>query len=126
MTSREFKGAKPRSAEFFLVAYFFARCGHDRPPRQLGLTLWTDAYNAFYRALGGGRTEAGFLNSMKNARDQFDSHLRGARVGWNEGPKNKPRALSRVAADVLKAWEDKADEQLWNAVRNLMSTQRET
>jgi hypothetical protein len=116
VTNREFRGSKQRSPDFVLVAYFLARCGRKQPPPQLAVTHWADAYRAFYAALSDGRTEVAFRNSMKNARDEFDSHLRGERVGWQEGAKRKARALSPVAATVLETWEKKSDDDLWLAV----------
>ncbi len=124
MTTREYKGSKARSRDFVLVALFFARCGDGKPPTQLGVTRWGEAYQAFFQKLADGRTETAFRNSMKNARDEFDSHLRGDRVGWKEGPTQKPRALSPVSLDILNQWRKRSDDELWAAVRAFRTSVR--
>ncbi len=76
-----------RSLDMWLVAYFLARCGHvveggpSTPPPQLGVEPWSRTDTVFISALGNGRSLRTFANSLKRARDGFDSHLESGRAG---------------------------------------------
>lgn len=123
-----------RSREFWLVAYFLARCGVSHPgqpsgpPAQLGTDLWHEAYDLFYARLGGGRASDQFRNSMKNARDLYDAHLSvGGRVGWRSeasGAPNRPaQPLPAKAAEVEQDWRERSDAELWEEVRRFVDGQ---
>jgi 5-methylcytosine-specific restriction protein A len=112
-----------------LVAYFLSRCGAPRegkrvpaPPAALGVETWSRAYAMFYGKLGAGRTWTVFRNSLKNARDDFDSHTPSGRVGWrekgSEGASDRPpRPLPLLKQRLIDHWESRSDEELWNAVK---------
>jgi predicted RNA-binding protein with PUA-like domain/DNA polymerase III delta prime subunit len=127
----ETPGTFPRTREFWLAAYFLARCGVERPgqasgpPAQLKTELWHEAYALFYPRLGGGRSPERFANALKNTRDQWDAHLgTGGRVGWRSEPpgaEERPaRPLQPLALEVLNEWSGQPDEDLWQAVRKLI------
>jgi 5-methylcytosine-specific restriction protein A len=92
----------------WLVSYFLAkfgegggRGGKPAPPAELEVAGWADAYGLFFQALGEGRTQRTFANSLKNARDTFDSHLSVGRIGWRAGSgtggEREPQPLTRDA-----------------------------
>lgn len=114
-----------RSKEMITVAYFLSRYGEPvasgpaRPPRELATPSWGHAYAIFYRALNAGRTVSAFHNSLKNARDQFDSHLASGRVGWRDPSAGRPPApLSPLYAQALANWGSQPREAIWAVVRN--------
>lgn len=123
---------RERRREFFVVAYFLSHCGSRRdrksaaPPTVLGATSWDEAYDRFHDALGNGRPLEQFRNSLKNARDAYDSHdPASGRVGWRTGgggAENPPARLSVVAAQVREEWADRSCEEIWEAVRPLATT----
>src|SRR5205807_2570066 len=79
-------------------------------------------YAMFYRHLGGGRRLSVFVNSLKNARDNFDSHTGSGRIGWRAepaaaGPDRPPRPLNDEERKVLETWSERQRDQLWTFVR---------
>ena len=121
------------SPELYLVAYFLSRCGSSsaegrpaKPPAQLAVRTWRQAFELFRASLGQGRSAAEFRNSLKNARDLFDGHNQASgRSGWREkeaGPASQrhPRELTADARQVLLAWETQSDEQLWSEVQTYL------
>jgi predicted HNH restriction endonuclease len=74
----------------------------------------------FFGALGQGRTLSAFQNSLKNARDAFDAHVDSGRVGWRQpGSARAPGRLGAEAAGVLRKWGNRAEDEVWEAVRHL-------
>jgi 5-methylcytosine-specific restriction protein A len=99
-----------RTDEFWIVALFLARYGEPvdgssraLPPRELGVLGWNEAYEVFYRKLGGERSSQQFRNSLKNARDLFDGHVASPRVGWKEG--DGSGVPQRLTAGAQRAWD---------------------
>ena len=89
------------------------------------------AYAMFYRTLGKRRTVGQFRNSLKNARDMYDSHLASGRVGWRDpavspdgvhqpGALRPPSTLGATAAKVMSVWQCRSDQELWQAVHPLI------
>jgi len=112
-----------RTAEMWLVGYFLSRFGVGAegrtvaPPLELSVTEWNRAYAMFYRALGGGRTLAGFANSLKNARDSFDAHVSSGRVGWRRDDEaREPAELPDAARRVLESWRNRTEAEVWAGV----------
>ncbi|MBC7821057.1 MAG: HNH endonuclease [Planctomycetaceae bacterium] len=88
-----------------------------RPPTQLAIGSWEEAYSLFFPKLNGGRPLRVFHSSMKNARDMFDGHHDSGRVGWRESEAERsPQSLPEDAAGVLSDWGERTDEELWNTV----------
>lgn len=117
-------GNRARSPEMWLAGYFLSRCGQRRahdvgPPPQLEVENWYEAYRRFYPTLAGGRSPQVFVNSLKNARDDYDAHLDSGRVGWRDGltPNRPPGRLSPLARETMDRWQDRSCEELWEAVR---------
>src|SRR3954453_10446434 len=115
-----------RSPEMWLVAYYLARfgepggrAGKPDPPAELKVDAWADAYVLFWAALGPGRSERTFANSLKNARDTFDSHLNAGRIGWRAasgtGGDREPQQLTVAAEATHRRWEDRSRGELWAA-----------
>ena len=104
-----------RSEGMIVVGYFLARCGsgadHTGPPSVLKTSRWEDVYPMFYHHLGGGRTPAGFRNSLQNTRDDFDFYVENGREGWD-----KP--LSRAEQAVFDKWQSRDCAELWAEVRS--------
>lgn len=116
----------PRSEEMQLVAYALARCGEARPdgqpsgpPKWLGVSTWKEAYELFFDALGDGRTQASFANSLKNSRDAFDAHLPSGRVGWVDRAGAAHRQDVMVGR-ILAQWAHKSDDELRLAVQTIL------
>jgi 5-methylcytosine-specific restriction endonuclease McrA len=121
--------AHRRSVEMQLVAYALARCGSTAagggkalPPTWLGTTNWGRAYDLFYRALGDGRSAETFRNSLKNARDAFDAHVRASpRVGWvDHEAGGAPYRADKGVRATLDAWEKRSDDELRDAVLTIL------
>ena len=98
-----------------ISAYFLSRCGeqvadgHSKPPRVLGVKSWKEAYDLFFDALGDGRTPAQFRNSMKNARDTFDTLFENGRIGWVDKDGKQP-SLSKRFVQVHEDWKNRLTE----------------
>lgn len=98
------------------VGYFLSRLGVDKPPVQLKVSSWAEAYARFYATFGGNKTENEFRNSLKNLRDHFDSHLPNSRTGWMNG-KNQPQQLSNSNRQVFEELGRLNEEELWQRIR---------
>lgn len=75
----------------------------------------------FYPACGEGRELDRFRNSLKNARDSFDSHLSNGRRGWLNADHETPGQLGTVPAAILAAWRDRPNSELWAEIKKLLS-----
>ena len=108
-----------RSKAMWQVAYFLSKCGDLRqPPTPLHTGSWEQAYAFFYPKLHAGRRVDTFHNSLKNARDAFDSHVGSGRIGWREDEDGRaPQPLNGVAQSILDSWGSLSDNELWNAIR---------
>lgn len=118
------KGAgQPRSQAMVLAGYFLSRLteADGTPPAILGVQRWHEAYELFRLSCGEGREATPFGRSLKNTRDAFDSHLGGIRVGWRH-PNGGPNQLSAVEDHVLSTWAVRSDEDLVEAVEELLTT----
>lgn len=115
-----------RSPEMVLAAYALARLGRreegkrDAPPAFLGTPTWWQTYELFYPHFHDGREIGSFRNSLKNARDAFDAHLTSLRTGWRmkDGSPPEPHGLFRATLD---AWDGRTDEELRDAVLNILA-----
>lgn len=107
------------------VAWFLARFGEPQegrpssPPRELGTDVWKLAYAAFYGDLSEGRSLSSFSNSLKNARDAFDSWLgSGNRTGWrSEDSDRGPLPLTRTNAAAHKELSPLSRDEVWRRVQ---------
>lgn len=114
-----------RSHPMRIVGYYLARCGEraneeaDGPPRALNVNTWKEAYDIFYDALGDGRSLLQFRNSMKNARDTFDTLFENGRIGWiGDGTNNA--SLSTGFQAVHEHWNLRSEEELETYVFGLL------
>ncbi len=116
------RGAVPRTPDMYLVAYALARLGRPRadgqrddPPTWLGASEWGDTYQLFFPALGQGRSERSFRNSLKNARDSFDPYVASNRRGWLQKD-GTPAPPTGMVQRILEQWQSRSDEDLRAAV----------
>ncbi len=118
-----------RTYEFWLVAYFLSRYGSSsnseskiNPPDMLGAATWNEAYLCFYDAINEGRTQITFRNSLKNARDSFDSHFgESGRVGWREKDLDRtPGHLAKLANDVISDWASRSPDDIEKRMSELI------
>ena len=113
-----------RSSDEWAVAYFLARCGglgSGGAPPQLEVGTWKESYELFWRKLNQGRTVETFRNSLKNARDSFDSHISGGRIGWrDEGPDRDPNKLPTLALEIWAEWSGRSEDELFDFVSTLI------
>ena len=122
--------AVERSRELVVVGLFLARCSRRReegsslPPIELRTDKWGEAYSLFFDALGDGRSESSFQNTLKNTRDQFDSHLDSGRAGWKVD--GEPKPLAELDNNVYHEWEGRSDEALWEEVAQFVGRGRRT
>jgi HNH endonuclease len=94
------------------------------PPFELDVVTWDQAYALFWSALGDGRSEETFANSLKNARDNYDSHIESGRIGWmasRQGEARNPQPLSQEELRVVSFWEARPRGALWRAVSRFIS-----
>lgn len=67
--------------------------------------------------MGEGRTATKFLNSLKNARDLFDSHVDSGRIGWRQdGAAREPAPLTGDSERVLTRWRNASEPEVWAAL----------
>ena len=113
-----------RSFPMMIASYYLARCGENasnqpaRPPAALGVVTWKAAYDAFYVAVGDGRSPSQFRNSMKNARDTFDTLFNNGRIGWIDKDGKQP-SLSNSFKRIHDEWKDQPDKELETFVLDL-------
>ena len=102
--------------ELVEVGYFLSRMGENDPPSVLKTTTWKEAYSKFYSALGIGKTEDEFKNSLKNLRDHFDGHLDNKRVGW-KSVTGEPEQLSVQNRRIFNELQKLDDVELWRKIQ---------
>ena len=73
----------------------------------------------FYDALGDGRSLLQFRNSMKNARDTFDTLFENGRIGWIGNGTHK-FSLSTGFQTVHEHWKLRSEEELETFVFGLL------
>lgn len=111
-----------RSFEMIIASYYLSRCGDDTssgPPAALGVVTWKAAYNAFYDVMGDGRKPLQFRNSLKSARDTFDSLFDNERIGWKDRDGKQP-SLGNKFRDVHEEWRNRSDKELEEFVLGLL------
>ena len=107
-----------RSTQFIEVAFFLSKYGQKTPPEVLQTDSWREAYHMFYEQLNEGRTISVFEHSLKNARDDFDSHFPDTqREGWKDKDGN-PSKLSGMSLEVFEQFNKLSFEQIWAKVQN--------
>ncbi|MFT6794148.1 MAG: 5-methylcytosine-specific restriction protein A [Rubritalea sp.] len=114
-----------RSEEMVQVSFFLSKFGEPsesnstHPPSEIAANSWKQAYASFYSILGEGRTISSFTNSLKNARDAYDSHLPTGRAGWREaGEDRPPAALPSLHQKVWNECSIMERSALWNIIKN--------
>lgn len=113
-----------RSFSMMIASYWLARCGDKAgrdaaaPPKSLNVESWKAAYDTFFDAMGDGRTPQQFRNSMKNARDTFDTLFDNGRIGWIDRD-GKQSPLSNSFLRVHDEWKDRSDDELETFVLGL-------
>lgn len=112
-----------RSYEFWLIAFYLSNFGENiegkqtQPPTKLKTDKWHLAYQIFYEHLGDNRTISTFQNSLKNARDAYDSHLKkSSRVGWLD-KRGNPNPLEEKAKGILEKYSNYTEENFWELIR---------
>lgn len=117
---------RKRSDEIILVGYFLSRCTDfsdgwaAKPPKCLGTSSWSEAYDIFHSSLAAGRTEMQFRHTLRNTRDIFDSLFDNGRKGWSDGQK-RGAELSKRDNAVHEFWLSKTDDELANSVLPLIT-----
>ena len=115
-----------RSYSMTIASYWLSRCGvrnnlgPSTPPVALGVTTWKAAYDSFFDAMGDGRTPIQFRNSMKNARDSFDTLFDNGRIGWVDR-NGQHVSLSLGFQRVHAEWEARPDQELESVVLGLQA-----
>ena len=110
-----------RSEALWIVAFYLSNHGvrvgdgAALPPVTSGTQRWAEAYGIFYAALGDGRTERTFRNTLQNARDLFDGHVSSGRAGWMDS-NGTPQRLTLAAARVFNAWSGRSEAEHWAEV----------
>lgn len=109
-----------------IASYWLARCGvrdgnkAASPPAALLVDTWKSAYDCFFDAMGDGRTPQQFRNSMKNARDTFDTLFDNGRIGWIDRDGQQP-SLSAGFRRIHEEWKDHPDGELEEFVVALLA-----
>ncbi|SHG42080.1 HNH endonuclease [Pedobacter caeni] len=116
-----------RSQNFWLAAFYLSKYGISTinnkclPPVELKTKYWKNAYSLFFENLGDGRSIKAFENSLKNARDSFDSHLKDSnRIGWKSKSGNGSD-LPDIALFVYNKYNELDRKFLWKQVKSLIS-----
>lgn len=100
-----------RSPEMTLVAYFMFKfrefdpvSGHYRPPAEIGVTTWSEAFHQFFDVLGGGREFVTFCGSMHGEINGFVDRLK------------KGRDLTSIREQIVNPWKDRTRAVFWEEV----------
>lgn len=115
-----------RSSEMVLAAYALARLANRAagrlvaPPVFLDASDWRQAYAKFYPHFHDGRELRTFQNSLMAARHAFDDHLTARARGWRMKGGN-PAEPQGLFAATLSAWKDRSDEDLRDAVLQILA-----
>lgn len=115
-----------RSYSMLIASYWLSRCGERNPdgpsppPTALGVGTWKAAYDSFYDAVGDSRTPSQFRNSMKNARDTFDTLFGNGRIGWVDRDGQQP-SMSSTFKRVHEEWRERSDEELEKFVLDIQA-----
>jgi hypothetical protein len=115
-----------RSFEMVLASYYLSRCGDvvdekaSGPPKKLGVKSWKDAYELFFDAMGDGREQTQFRNSLKNARDTFDVLFDNGRIGWVNAEGRQPDLSPRFMR-IHDEWANRPDFELEAFVLKLLT-----
>lgn len=105
-----------RGKNFVEVAFFLSKYGKSKPPKQLEIKSWKEAYHIFYEKLNEGREILTFEHSLKNARDAFDSHfIETEREGWKD-KKGSPNKLSGVSLEVFSRFDQLSENEIWERI----------
>lgn len=112
-----------RTQSMLDVGYFLSKYGERQskgtplPPVELDTQSWKLTYTIFFANLGGGRTLAQFSNSLKNTRDEFDSHMESGRVGWRDQDiERSPSPLSKLAGSTMAQFDTLDRDSVWKHV----------
>ena len=115
-----------RSKEFWIAAFYLSKFGETNddsitlPPSELEVKTWKEAYKFLFRSLEKDRTERSFANSLKNARDSFDSHIDNSpRAGWKDN-KRKPALLPNIAKEVYNEYSSKTRDNIWKEIKEFL------
>jgi len=115
-----------RSYSMMIASYWLARCGAPNkgqaasPPVALNVSSWKAAYDSFFDAMGDGRSPTQFRNSMKNARDTFDTLFDNGRIGWVDRYGQQP-SLSSSFQRIHEEWKERSNEELESFVLGLQA-----
>lgn len=114
-----------------MVGFFLSKYGKKSPqkiypPEELNTDNWNEAYGMFYDSLNQGRSMSGFANSLKNARDSFDSNISDSgRTGWRDKNGN-PRELEKIAKKILYQYSDMDRQTIWEKIKIYINESPET
>ena len=106
------------------VGYFLSMYGKNKPPIELKVKNWKEAYLSFYPKLGGEKTEQEFINSLNNIRDHFDSHIDNDRRGWFDKD-GKADKLPKQYEFILTYFKDASNHELWAYIKPYNTSQNE-
>lgn len=119
-------GLIDRSFDMMIASYYLSRCGErlgtapSAPPAALGVKSWAAAYTLFFDAMGDGRTPSQFRNSLKNARDTFDTIFDNGRIGWVDRDGRQP-SLSPSFRRIHDEWKERSDAELESFILRLIT-----
>ena len=111
-----------RSKEFWLAAFYLSKFSEKKnertnPPSELNVSTWKEAYQLFFKKLSKNRTVGTFANSLKNARDSFDGHIKESqRQGWKD-EKRRPALLPSLGKEIFDKYYAKSREQIWSEIK---------
>jgi 5-methylcytosine-specific restriction protein A len=115
-----------RSTEFWLIAFFLSKFGENvheketKPPIELNSKSWKETYSLFYEFFNEGQTINQFVNSLKNSRDAFDSHLiNTGRIGWRDND-GKPAELPVLAKRVYNKYNSMSRGLIWKEINTML------
>jgi 5-methylcytosine-specific restriction protein A len=125
--NKQLNSRATRTRGFWVIAFFLSKFGENvleketLPPVELNTKSWKDAYGKFYDIFDGGQARNQFVNSLKNGRDAFDSHIvNSTRIGWRDSD-GKPADLPVLAKSVYNEYNAISRELIWKEINAMLT-----
>ncbi|MCY4524471.1 MAG: hypothetical protein OXB84_07010, partial [Halobacteriovoraceae bacterium] len=117
-------GNRRKHRNINIVGYYLSRFGDEYKDKRFPKKSWKEIFSMFIDKLGdpelGKSGTTSFCNSLKIARDRYDSHHDNSREGYKEKD-GAPIKLSRSLKKIYDQYQSHSEEYLWKIVKKYIS-----